>query len=77
MIVYRLWKASYNNRRFVDVWGVSRAELEKIPDIELVIGPTCAGYLSVMFRVNHQKATVDWLVEIGAVSYDTAVQMSH
>jgi hypothetical protein len=76
MIVYRLWNTSYTNRRFVDVWGVSRPELETIPGIDMVIGPSCLNCFSIMFEIQRQKSTVDILVGMGAVSLDTVQKPS-
>ncbi len=70
MKVYRIWNKSFGNRRFIDTWGISRDELGVLRDVELVIGPSCIGYYSMMLQASSQHSIVEQLKAHGAISLE-------
>ena len=75
-VVYQVWSKSYTGKRFIDVWGVSRAELESIPRVELVIGPSNRRSLSLMVDTQSVRNTISELESrYGAIDI-AAVQKS-
>jgi hypothetical protein len=61
-VVYRVDNQSHGGMRFVDVWGVSRGELEKLPGISTVIGETAWQSLTVMVDISKTKGVVSEIV---------------
>jgi hypothetical protein len=74
-VVYRVDGRMFGNARFVDVWGVSREELEKLPGISTVIGETVWGSLTVMVDMLKARETVSEIVSrYGATELADVVQ---
>jgi hypothetical protein len=77
VVIYHADNQSRGGMRFVDVWGVSRRELEKLPGISTVIGETMWQSLTVMVDISRTKDVVSEIISrYGAVELADAVQKS-
>ncbi len=77
MVIYRADPNTKGGMRFVDVWNISRNELETLKGVQLVIGPTSWQSLTAMFKVSETRDGISDLVSrYGAVDFDT-VPKSH